>query len=161
MPHRYPASHVMALRAVAQVPARLLQPCPSGFSPNPATDSPVSVQAHVFTSELLLTASRLPGRQAAETEKALWPATTSPPTGRRHATTCRHGPLANPNVCVLIYDTPVPGHVAPPATIGPAARVSFRLLPPEGKGLIMADGEVPGRMPFRLYGPAAPDGLAA
>ena len=63
--------------------------------------------------------------------------------------------LANPNDCVLIYDTPVPGHVAPPATIGPAARVSFRLLLPEGKGLIMANGEVPGRMPFRLYGPAA------
>jgi hypothetical protein len=43
---------------------------------------------------------------------------------------------------------------------GPAARVSFRPLPPEGKGLIMANGEVPGRMPFRWTARAAPDGLA-
>jgi hypothetical protein len=38
---------------------------------------------------------------------------------------------------------------------GPAARVSFRPLPPEGKGLIMANGEVPGRMPFRWTGPGS------
>ena len=56
---------------------------------------------------------------------------------------------ANPDDYVLIDDTPVPGYVVPPATIGPAARVSFRPLPPEGKGLIMANGELLGRVPFR------------
>ena len=36
--------------------------------------------------------------------------------------------LANPNEYALIYGTPVPGYVAPPATIAPAARVSSVLL---------------------------------
>ena len=36
--------------------------------------------------------------------------------------------LANPNEYALIYGTPVPGYVAPPATIAPAARVSNVLL---------------------------------
>jgi hypothetical protein len=36
--------------------------------------------------------------------------------------------LANPNEYALIYGTPVPGYVAPPATIAPAARVSTVLL---------------------------------
>jgi AcrR family transcriptional regulator len=36
--------------------------------------------------------------------------------------------LANPNEYALIYGTPVPGYVAPPATIAPAARVSKVLL---------------------------------
>jgi AcrR family transcriptional regulator len=36
--------------------------------------------------------------------------------------------LANPNEYALIYGTPVPGYVAPPATTAPAARVSNVLL---------------------------------
>jgi AcrR family transcriptional regulator len=36
--------------------------------------------------------------------------------------------LANPNEYALIYGTPVPGYVAPPATIAPAARVAHVLL---------------------------------
>jgi len=36
--------------------------------------------------------------------------------------------LANPNEYALIYGTPVPGYVAPPATIAPAGRVSNVLL---------------------------------
>jgi AcrR family transcriptional regulator len=36
--------------------------------------------------------------------------------------------LANPNEYALIYGTPVPGYIAPPATIAPAARVSTVLL---------------------------------
>ena len=36
--------------------------------------------------------------------------------------------LANPNEYALIYGTPVPGYVAPPATIAPAARVSSVVL---------------------------------
>jgi AcrR family transcriptional regulator len=36
--------------------------------------------------------------------------------------------LANPNEYALVYGTPVPGYTAPPATIGPAARVSNVLL---------------------------------
>src|SRR5205823_2778913 len=36
--------------------------------------------------------------------------------------------LANPNEYALIYGTPVPGYVAPPATTAPAARVSNALL---------------------------------
>src|SRR5438876_11068397 len=36
--------------------------------------------------------------------------------------------LANPNEYALIYGTPVPGHIAPPATIASAARVSNMLL---------------------------------
>ena len=36
--------------------------------------------------------------------------------------------LANPNEYALIYGTPVPGYVAPAATIAPAARVSSVLL---------------------------------
>ena len=36
--------------------------------------------------------------------------------------------LANPNEYALIYGTPVPGYIAPPATIAPAARVSSVLL---------------------------------
>ncbi len=40
----------------------------------------------------------------------------------------REWALANPNEHALIYGTPVPGWVAPPATIAPAARVSSVLL---------------------------------
>ena len=36
--------------------------------------------------------------------------------------------LANPNEYALIYGTPVPGYIAPAATIAPAARVSSVLL---------------------------------
>jgi len=36
--------------------------------------------------------------------------------------------LANPNEYALIYGTPVPGYVAPPTTIAPAARVSTVVL---------------------------------
>ena len=36
--------------------------------------------------------------------------------------------LANPNEYALIYGTPVPGYIAPPATTAPAARVSKVLL---------------------------------
>jgi AcrR family transcriptional regulator len=36
--------------------------------------------------------------------------------------------LANPNEYAQIYGTPVPGYIAPPATIAPAARVSTVLL---------------------------------
>ena len=36
--------------------------------------------------------------------------------------------LANPNEYALIYGTPVPGYVAPPTTIAPAARVSSVVL---------------------------------
>jgi AcrR family transcriptional regulator len=36
--------------------------------------------------------------------------------------------LANPNEYALIYGTPVPGYIAPPATIAPAARVSSVVL---------------------------------
>src|SRR6266487_1323800 len=49
----------------------------------------------------------------------------------RWAAVCRavrEWALANPNEYALIYGTPVPGYVAPPATIAPAARVSSVLL---------------------------------
>jgi AcrR family transcriptional regulator len=45
--------------------------------------------------------------------------------------------LANPNEYALIYGTPVPGYVAPPATIAPAARVSHVLL-----GILAAAGRL-------------------
>ena len=51
--------------------------------------------------------------------------------GRPLAAVCgavRGWALANPNEYALIYGTPVPGYVAPPATIAPAARVSTVLL---------------------------------
>jgi hypothetical protein len=40
----------------------------------------------------------------------------------------REWALANPNEYALIYGTPVPGYIAPAATIAPAARVSSVLL---------------------------------
>jgi AcrR family transcriptional regulator len=48
--------------------------------------------------------------------------------------------LANPNEYALIYGTPVPGYVAPAATIAPAARVSSVLLG------ILADAAAAGRL---------------
>ena len=50
--------------------------------------------------------------------------------GRWSAVCCsvRAWALANPNEYALIYGTPVPGYVAPPATTAPAARVSNVLL---------------------------------
>ena len=78
--------------------------------------------------------------------------------------------LANPNEYALIYGTPVPGYVAPVATIAPAARVSSVLLgilsdaaghlPPA-----VAEDDVPpgGRealAPLRsVAGPGVPDAL--
>jgi hypothetical protein len=56
---------------------------------------------------------------------------------------------ANPNGYALIDDTPVSGYVARLPPSAPAARVSFRPVPLGSKGLIIAIGEVPGRMPFR------------
>ena len=52
--------------------------------------------------------------------------------------------LASPNEYALIYGTPVPGYVAPPATIAPAGRVSNVLL-----------GIAPDRT---APGPESPDG---
>ena len=46
--------------------------------------------------------------------------------------------LANPNEYALIYGTPVPGYIAPPATIAPTARVSAVLL-----GILAAAAEHP------------------
>ena len=78
--------------------------------------------------------------------------------------------LANPNEYALIYGTPVPGYVAPPTTIAPAARVSTVVL-----GILadtaelltptVAEDKVPpgGRealAPLRaIAGPGVPDAL--
>ena len=62
---------------------------------------------------------------------------------------------ADPGDCVLIDGTPVPGYIAAPAMTGPGARVSFRPLPPEDTGLIMANGEVAGPLPFSATRPYA------
>jgi AcrR family transcriptional regulator len=78
--------------------------------------------------------------------------------------------LANPNEYALIYGTPVPGYVAPPATIAPAARVSSVLLgiladAAERPTAAMAADDVPpgGRKalaPTRsTVGPEVPDAL--
>ncbi len=61
----------------------------------------------------------------------------------RWAAVCRavrEWALANPNEYALIYGTPVPGYVAPPATIAPAARASTVLLH------ILADAVVNGSL---------------
>ena len=54
-----------------------------------------------------------------------------------------------PNGYALIDDTPVSGYVARLSPSAPAARVSFPAGALGSKGLIMAIGEVAGRMPFR------------
>lgn len=82
----------------------------------------------------------------------------------------REWALANPNEYALIYGTPVPGYVAPPATIAPAARVSSVLL-----GILadaarrptpaMAEDDIPpddrtALAPARsIVGPEVPDAL--
>jgi AcrR family transcriptional regulator len=78
--------------------------------------------------------------------------------------------LANPNEYALIYGTPVPGYVAPPTTIAPAARVSSVVLGilTDAAGHLtptVADDTVPpgGRealAPLRsIAGPGVPDAL--
>src|SRR5438874_3856333 len=65
---------------------------------------------------------------AAETQEA---AVDREDLAGRWAAACgavRGWALANPNEYALIYGTPVPGYVAPAATIAPAARVSSVLL---------------------------------
>ena len=100
---------------------------------------------------LLLAAPRPQARQAAKAAKV---------AVARDDLACRWSAVcdavlgwaqADPDDCVLIDDTLVPGYIAPPAMTEPAARVSFRPLPPEGNGLIMANGGS-GRMHFRWTG---------
>ena len=78
--------------------------------------------------------------------------------------------LANPNEYALIYGTPVPGYVAPPTTIAPAARVStvvLRILTDAAGHLTpaVAEDKMPpgGRealAPLRsIAGPGVPDAL--
>ena len=78
--------------------------------------------------------------------------------------------LANPNEYALIYGTPVPGYVAPPATIAPAARISSVVLgiltdAAEHLTPAVAEDKVPpsGRealAPLRsIAGPGVPDAL--
>ena len=79
--------------------------------------------------------------------------------------------LANPNEYALIYGTPVPGYIAPAATIAPAARVSsvlLGILTDAAAGRLtpaMAEDNVPpaGRKalaPARsIVGPEVPDAL--
>ncbi len=78
--------------------------------------------------------------------------------------------LANPNEYALIYGTPVPGYVAPPTTIAPAARVSTVVLGilTDAAELLtptVAEDKVPpgGRealAPLRsIAGPGVPDAL--
>ena len=79
--------------------------------------------------------------------------------------------LANPNEYALIYGTPVPGYVAPPTTIAPAARVStvvLGILTDAAAGHLtpaVAEDTVPpgGRKalaPLRsIAGPGVPDAL--
>ena len=80
--------------------------------------------------------------------------------------------LANPNQYALIYGTPVPGYVAPAATIAPAARVSSVLLGilidaagAERRTAATAEDNVPpagqkALEPVRsLVGPEVPDAL--
>jgi AcrR family transcriptional regulator len=59
--------------------------------------------------------------------------------------------LANPNEYALLYGTPVPGYIAPVATIAPGARVSSLLLG------ILADTAAPGRLPAELSDAIRPD----
>ncbi len=64
--------------------------------------------------------------------------------------------LANPNEYALIYGTPVPGYVAPSATIAPAARVSTLLLG------ILVDATAAHRLASGMVdGDVAPDARAA
>ncbi len=77
---------------------------------------------------------------AAETHEA---AVTRADLADRWSAVCgavRGWALANPNEYALIYGTPVPGYIAPPATIAPAARVSNVLLG------ILADAAGTGRL---------------
>jgi AcrR family transcriptional regulator len=63
--------------------------------------------------------------------------------------------LGNPNEYALIYGTPVPGYVAPPATIAPAARVSSVLLG------ILADAAATRLTPAMAEDDVPPDGRKA
>jgi AcrR family transcriptional regulator len=63
--------------------------------------------------------------------------------------------LANPNEYALIYGTPVPGYIAPPATIAPAARVSSVLLG------ILADAAATRLTPAIAEDDVPPDGQKA
>ena len=76
--------------------------------------------------------------------------------------------LANPNEYALIYGTPVPGYIAPAATIAPAARVSsvlLGILADAARRAAIAEDDVPpdGRKalaPARsIVGPEVPDAL--
>jgi AcrR family transcriptional regulator len=78
--------------------------------------------------------------------------------------------LANPNEYALIYGTPVPGYIAPPTTIAPAARVSGVLLgiltdAAEHLTPAVAEDKVPpddreALAPLRsIAGPGVPDAL--
>jgi AcrR family transcriptional regulator len=62
----------------------------------------------------------------------------------------REWALANPNEYALIYGTPVPGYVAPAATIAPAARVSGVLLG------ILTDAAAAGRRTAAMAGDDVP-----
>jgi hypothetical protein len=67
---------------------------------------------------------------------------------------------ANPDGYVLIDDTPVPGYVALPAMIGPAARVCFPAVAAGKQGADHGEWEGSGPRAVPLDGPAAADGLA-
>ena len=78
-------------------------------------------------TRLIVTAYHALG-SAAETEEA---AVDREDLAGRWAAACgavRGWALANPNEYALIYGTPVPGYIAPAATIAPAARVSSVLV---------------------------------
>src|SRR6266568_1970073 len=80
-----------------------------------------------ITREILVTAHDALG-SAAEIQEA---AVDREDLAGRWAAACgavRGWALANPNEYALIYGTPVPGYVAPAATITPAARVAGVLL---------------------------------
>src|SRR6266566_2421220 len=88
---------------------------------------------------------------AAETREA---AVDSEDLAGRWAAACgavRGWALANPNEYALIYGTPVPGYIAPAATIAPAARVSSVLL-----GIPPAGTAPAARKPTRPLEPASP-----
>jgi AcrR family transcriptional regulator len=107
---------------------------------------------------------------AAETAEAAVARADLPGRWSAACAAVRDWALANPNEYALIYGTPVPGYIAPPATIAPAARVSNVLLgiladaaerstlamagdavPPDGrKALAPARSTVPPEVPDAL-----------
>ena len=58
--------------------------------------------------------------------------------------------LAHPHEYALVYGSPVPGYVAPRATVGPATRVALALLAP------LRDAAAAGRMPPAVAPPPSP-----